>query len=97
MAKRAGGLRRKTRDILKKHYKNRGKISLTKYFQEFKQGDKVALKAEPGIQKGMYFRRYHGKQGVVVGKQGDCCKILIKDFNMKKTLIVHPIHLKLLK
>jgi len=97
MAKRKGGLRRKTRDILKKHYKTKGKVSLTKYFQKFNDGDKVVLKAEPGVQKGMYYKRYHGKEGIVMGKQGNCYQVLIKDFRMDKMIIVHPIHLKLIK
>jgi len=97
MAKRRGGSRRKTRDILKKHYKQKGKMSLTDYFQNFKEGDTVVLKAEPSFQRGMYFKRYHGKKGLVMGKQGNCYKVLIKDFKMDKMIIIHPIHLKLLK
>ena len=97
MAKRKGGLKRKTRDILKKHYKQKGKMSLTKFFQEFNEGDTVVLKAEPSVQRGMYFKRFHGKNGLVMGKQGNCYKVLIKDFKMDKMIIVHPIHLKALK
>jgi ribosomal protein L21E len=54
MSKKIGSLRRKTRHKLSKTQRTKGKISLTKYFQKFKQGDKVVLKAEPAVQKGMY-------------------------------------------
>ena len=94
MAKRTGGYRRKTRGIFRKNIKDRGKISIKKYFQEFKTGDKVILKAEPAVQTGMYFRRFHGKVGEVNGKRGECYIVKIKDLNKKKELIVHPVHLK---
>ena len=93
MVKRTGGNRRKTRSILRKHYSLRGKISLRKYFQEFKKGDRVGFKAEPAIHKGMYFRRYNGKTGVIECKRGNCYEIKIKDRNKEKMLIVHPVHL----
>jgi len=94
MVQRSGGFRRKTRHKLKKNIRQKGKISIHNYLQEFKSGDKVLLKAEPSIQKGMYFPRFHSKVGTVKVKQGKCYKILIKDHNKEKILIVHPIHLK---
>ncbi len=94
MTKRTGGGRRKTRYKLKKNKRDRGKISIRRYLQEFKIGEGVYLKAEPAIQKGMYFRRFHGKHGKIVKKIGRCYEVSIKDFNSKKTLIVHPVHLK---
>ena len=51
------------------------------------------LKLDSSVHKGMYFRRYHGKIGVVRGKRGMCYETLIKDNNKEKTLIIHPIHL----
>ncbi len=94
MVKRVGGFRRKTRDKLKKDNREKGKISLTNYFQKFEKGDKISLLAEPAIQKGMYFPRFHGKVGIIQSKKGDCYQIAIKDGNKGKMLIVHPVHLK---
>lgn len=94
MVKRIGTARRKTRSIFSKSIKEKGKLSLTKYLQEFKTGDKVVLKAEPSIQKGLYFPRFHGKQGTIAKKQGECYEVKIKDFTKEKMLIVHPVHLK---
>lgn len=94
MAKRVGSFRRKTRSKLKKPARAKGKISIRKFFQKFKEGDTVYLKAEPAVQKGMYFPRFHGRAGVITGKKGKCYVMSIKDGNKKKTLIVHPIHLK---
>ena len=94
MVQRTGRSRRKTRSKLRKNIHDKGKISIMKYLQEFKEGESVILKAEPAVQKGMYFPRFHGKVGVIKGKQGECYKIMIKDHKMEKAVIVHPIHLK---
>lgn len=91
---RIGGFRRKTRSKLAKNFREKGKISIARFIQEFKEGDIVCLKAEPAVQKGMYFPRFHGKSAVVIGKRGKCYEVKIKDNNQEKTLIVHPIHLR---
>ena len=91
---RVGGFRRKTRRKLSKPVRKKGKFSLTKFFQSLKDGDRVYLVAEPGVQKGMYFPRFHGKSGIVDGKQGSNYFIKIKDGNKLKKLLVHPVHLK---
>ncbi|MBN2422126.1 50S ribosomal protein L21e [Candidatus Woesearchaeota archaeon] len=94
MSQRHGGFKRKTRHKFKKYYKEKGKISITQFLSEFKEGDKVILKAEPAYQKGMYYPRFHGKTGVILRKKGECYELMIKDYKKEKTLIVHPIHLK---
>lgn len=94
MAQRKGGLRRKTRGKFKKNYRLKGKINLRKYLQKFENGDKVYLKADPTTQKGLYFRRFHGLSGIIKNKKGTCYEVQIKDGNIKKTLIIHPTHLK---
>ena len=91
---RVGGFRRKTRRKLTKSVRQKGKVSLTKFFQRLKDGDKVYLVAEPSIQGGMYFPRFHGKSGVIDGMQGKNYFVKIKDGNKLKKLIVHPVHLK---
>mgnify|MGYP002725774024 CR=1 FL=1 len=94
MATRVGGFRRKTRSKLRKRPSEKGKISIRRYFQELKEGSSVCFKAEPAVQKGMYFPRFHGKTGKVVGKEGKCYKVSFKDGNKEKIAVVHPVHLK---
>jgi len=94
MVQRSGGFRRKTRHKLSKHKSDKGKIKIRDFFQEFKKGDKVYLKAEPAYQKAMYFPRFHGKAGLIDKKKGNCYEVKIKDNNKEKVLIIHPIHLK---
>ncbi|MBS3137296.1 50S ribosomal protein L21e [Candidatus Woesearchaeota archaeon] len=97
MPKRLGSIRRRTRHKFSKNVRQKGKISLTRFFQEFKEGDSVCFKLEPAIQKAMYHPRFHGKSGKVIGKRGNCYLIKINDFNKQKVLIVHPVHLQRMK
>ena len=94
MAQRMGGMRRKTRRTLKKHYKEKGKLSLTRYLQNFNTGDKVIMNAEPSVHEGQYHTRFHGKYGIVQKNRGKCYEVEIDDHGKKKMLIVHPAHLK---
>jgi large subunit ribosomal protein L21e len=94
VVKRIGSFRRKTRHKLSKKTRRKGKINLSTYFQTFKKDEKVVLKAEPAVQKGMYRPLFHGKSGIIKEKKGRCYEVLIKDQNKQKTIIVHPIHLK---
>ena len=94
MAKRIGGNRRKTRHKFAKNVRSRGKFSLADYFQTFKEGEKVCLVAEPSIQRGFYHARFHGKSGRVLVQRGACYEVEIQDQNMRKVLVVHPVHLK---
>ncbi len=85
---------RGTRQKFKKNHKDKGKISIKNFFQEFKEGDRVILKVEPAHHKGRYYPRFHGKSGLINGKSGDCYTVLIKDGNKDKQIITHPVHLK---
>lgn len=94
MPERKGGNRRKTRQKFSKGLREKGKISLTKYFQEFKEGEKVTLLIESAYQKGMYHRKFYSKTGIVNGKQGKCYLVNIVDGKKEKTVIVHPVHIQ---
>ena len=65
---------------MSKNIKQKGKISITSFLRDFNDGDKVCLVAEPAYQKGMYYPRFHGKAGIVVGKKGNCYEVQIKDY-----------------
>jgi len=75
------------------HYRQRGKLSLSRYFQEFKEGDRVNLKINSSVQKGQFFPRFHGLTGVVTGKRGFCFEVTLRDQDKEKIVFVHPIHL----
>ncbi|MBI4449238.1 50S ribosomal protein L21e [Candidatus Woesearchaeota archaeon] len=94
MVIKIGGMRRKTRTLLRKNIRNKGKISISRYFAEYKLGDRVLLMMEPAVQKGMYYPRYYGKVANVEGKRGDCYIVTIQDRSVQKTLTVHPVHIR---
>ena len=95
--KHHGAFRRKTRAKLTKHYTKKGKISISRFFREYAEGERVILLAEPGYQNGMYYPRFHGKSGLIMKKRGACYEILIKDGRKDKMVVVHPVHLERLK
>ncbi len=91
---RLGGKRRKTRHKLKKKIRDRGKVTISRHMQEFKEGDRVNLVTEPAVQKGQFDPKFHGKSGVVKAKKGSCYIVTINDKGKQKELIVHPVHMK---
>lgn len=94
MTKRIGGTRRKTRHKMAKNVRERGKVSLVRYFQKFKNGERVYLVPEPSVHSGLYHSRFCGKAGIVLGKRGECYEVKINDINKGKVIITHPVHLK---
>lgn len=94
MVKRIGGVRRKTRYKFRKQKRSRGKISVTRYLQNFAVGDRIYLGVESAVQKGMYHPRFMGKTGTIAGKRGKCYTVTIDDMGKEKTLVVHPVHLR---
>jgi large subunit ribosomal protein L21e len=93
MVDRVGGMRRNTRYKMRKNVRSRGKISIREYLKSFEVGEKVLLKAEPAIQKGMYFPRFYGKVGQVTKRVGSCYEIKINDLGKDKVVVAHPVHL----
>lgn len=91
---RKGGLRRKKVGLMTKTPKKRGKLSHRSYLAEYEQGQKVALVIESSIQAGMYHPRFAGKTGTIKKRLGSTYEVEIVDIKKKKTLVVHPIHLK---
>lgn len=79
--------------IQRKNIKSRGKISLSKYFQELKTGEKVAIVREQSSEP-KFPIRIQGKTGVIVGKKGEAYVISLMDGNERKTFVIDAIHLK---
>ncbi|MDO8480840.1 MAG: 50S ribosomal protein L21e [Nanoarchaeota archaeon] len=92
--KHIGCSRRKSRYKFKKNVRERGKISVTKFFQPFNPGDAVLLSVEPSVHSGLYHARFVGQRGIVKQKIGRMYEVAIKDKNKGKLLLVHPVHLK---
>lgn len=91
---RIGGFRYKTRHKLQKTAREKGKVSLTRMFQEFKVGERVKILQEPAIHNGMPHPRFKNNVGTVVGQRGEAYVLEMFDGNKKKQIISLPIHLR---
>ncbi len=95
MVKRIGSSMRKTRYKFRRHYREKGKLGLSHYFQTFQAGEKVNLVINSSFVTGRFFPRFHGLTGTVSGTmKGSCYEVIIHDKNKQKTLYVHPMHLR---
>lgn len=83
--------RKKNKNIRKK-----GKISYSEYFKQLEDGQKVAIVQEKSVANNIPLR-VTGLAGTVVGSRGTYKIVDVLDGNKKKTFIIHPIHLKILK
>lgn len=82
--------------MIKKKIRTKGKLQFSRYFQELKGGDTVALVKEPSVASNFPLR-LQGRTGTVEGKRGKAYIVKVKDANLEKKFLVEPIHLKKLK
>lgn len=80
----------------RKNIRARGKISLSKYFQELKNGDSVAVCLEQSVPATIP-KRLQGRTGVIEGRKGKAYILKLKDQNQEKRYLIKPIHLKKLE
>ena len=80
----------------RKSIRTRGKIQLSKYFQEFEEGASVAVVKETSLTSN-FPKRLQGKTGTIIGMRGKTCIVMIKDQNKDKKFLIAPIHLKKIK
>ena len=92
--KRAHGPRQNTRKLFRKRRRDRGKLSVGRVLQSFKDGEKVRIIPEPAVTNGMLFKRFAGKIGVVEEKRGRAYVVNVKNGKQKKQVICLPVHLK---
>ena len=77
----------------KKKIKTRGKLQLSRYFQEFNQGDSVAVVEEQAVQSS-FPRRIQGSTGTIEGRRGKSYMVKIRVSNKEKKFLIEPVHLK---
>ena len=87
------GYRVKTRRLFRRKPREKGKSGLSKILYNYSKGDKVVIKTNPSIHKGMPHRRFHGKIGIITEKKGKSYLIRVKQGNAIKEIIVRPEHL----
>jgi len=82
--------------VNKKSVRIRGKLQLSRYFQELDKGDFVAISREQSVPVN-FGKRFQGITGIVEGKRGKTYIVKIKDGNKEKRILIEPIHLKKIK
>jgi large subunit ribosomal protein L21e len=82
-----------TRALFRRNPRERGKTTLSKILQSYNEGDKVVVKIDSSMHKGMPHRRFHGRIGVVSAKRGRSYVIHVTQGDATKEIIVRPEHL----
>ncbi|MEX0932619.1 MAG: 50S ribosomal protein L21e [Candidatus Pacearchaeota archaeon] len=82
--------------MMKKKVRTRGKISFSKYFQDFENGDRVSVVIEPSMRNGLP-ERMQGRTGIIESKRGRAYIVKINDQKKEKTYLIQPINLKKIK
>ena len=88
------GPRRKSRKILRKPVRKRGKLGLTRLLARYEVGEKVVIDIDSGIHKGMPHKRYQGKVGTVIEGRGRAYVVEIPQRKTVKLIIAGLEHLK---
>ena len=91
--KRSKGYRTKTRNILRRRPRDRGKIALGRLLIGYTPGQKVRISINPAVHKGMPHRRYHGRVGVVAEKRGRSYVIHVDIGKTPRIIIARPEHI----
>jgi len=77
----------------KKQIRTIGKINLSEYFKELKEGDSVGV-VKDASHASSFPDRIHGATGVIESKRGKAYIVKLKEFNKEKRFIIQAIHLK---
>ena len=88
------GPRRKSRSVLTKRVREKGKLGLSRLLAEYEVGDKVIINIDPGVHKGMPHKRFQGKVGTVVEKRGRAYVLDLPQRKTSKYVIAGPEHIK---
>lgn len=88
------GPRRKSRSVLTKSVREKGKIGLSRLLAEYEVGDKVVIHIDSGVHKGMPHKRFQGKVGTVVEKRGRAYVLDIPQRKTSKLVIAGPEHIR---
>ena len=88
------GPRRKSRGVLTKRVRERGKLGLSRLLVKYEVGDKVVINIDPAIHKGMPHKRFQGKVATVIEKRGRSYVLDIPQRKTSKLVIAGPEHIK---
>ena len=70
---------------------------MSRILRTYEAGEKVCVKIDSSVHRGMPHRRYHGRIAVIKEKRGRAYVIKLKIGSKDKNLIVRPEHIKPMK
>jgi len=91
------GFRRKSRGVLTKEPRQRGLQPLGRLLHKYGDGEKVVVKLDPSMHKGMPHARYHGRVGIVEERRVRAYVVRIGEGGKTRELMIRPEHLTPLK
>ena len=94
MVRRSKGYRSRTRSLLRKEPREKGKIKISKLLRTYNVGDKVCIKTDPSVHKGMPHSRYYGRTGIINGKRGRSYIVTVTTGGTTSMVLVRPEHLE---
>ncbi len=72
----------------------KGRASVSQIVRTFKVGDRVIINPK-AIRAGLPHLRYASRHGIVTEKRGESYIVEVGDRNKKKSIVVGPVHLKI--
>lgn len=94
MVRRSKGYRSRTRNLFRKKPREKGKVGLSRLLRTYNPGDKVMIRIDSSVHKGMPHRRYHGRIGVIKAKRGRSYIIEVAVGKQTRTVIARPEHIE---
>ncbi len=88
------GPRRKSRGVLTKRVRERGKLGLSRLLAEYEVGEKVVIDIDPAVHGGMPHKRFQGKVATVVERRGRAYVVEVPQRKTVKQIIATPEHLR---
>jgi large subunit ribosomal protein L21e len=94
LVRRSKGYRSRTRTLFRKNPRERGKVGLSRLLRIYNPGDKVKIRIDSSVHKGMPHRRYQGRVGIVKARRGRSYIIEVAEGRQTRTLIARPEHIE---
>jgi large subunit ribosomal protein L21e len=90
----SSGIRRKSRSVLSKRVREKGRVPLSRLLTSYEKGEKVVINIDPGIHKAMPHKRYQGKVATILGTRGKAYILEIPQRKTVKTIITTAYHIR---
>ncbi|MFH0848332.1 MAG: 50S ribosomal protein L21e [archaeon] len=92
--RKSKGYRSRTRKLLSKKARTRGKIGLSRLLISYNPGDRVCIKIDPAVHKGMPHKRFHGRVGKISEKRGRSYVVDVPLGSRMAQVIARPEHIQ---